>query len=845
MASQEGEDWDKFEKTIQDVLSSDSGGAKRSRNEVESCESPSGSHDSSQERIRGKEPKRKKTAEVEEKEETKKGEIAKSLLFSCAACGFEAEEFKEVEEHVREDHVGEDHELVTASILVPSAQDALKTFQCGVKTCGRRFVGLKEADLKTHIGEVHGEYYIDVLKGRNIIRICRVCSGKFSSDEELTHHIRVWHARKLFANGEEAQMEESLPSTPSFSASPEVNRNVITRPEKMGKPRVREAFMDIEKRERKTSESVKDRLRLTVEKKMKENDESFKVKAKDLKYKLRKFRETYCEACQMWTTDWYWHKKSSDHRRNDKSKIRCLYCPKRLLHSNLKSHLAAEHADSSFTCNAIPYCSVSLIHVGQMVEHININHGRFVFSLIQKQGAHWEVKIPQLSRELHSLMILPSDLRRLTCRKCDLSFLSQDRSALEEHFRLDHSDLNSPQYSENIVYSCRACVGVVFGSEKHLLKHLQDSHQQSVPLVQKTPVAPKEVRSGGLAKRKAQKPKSPVDPNQEDMAQYREAIVKVINKKKSEAPRKINTLKTQKVRPTDLNHSEADDEAEDSPSQMSAPAPAANVEVSCQLCEAGLFQSRLTSHQERLHQTELFSCEGSCGRQVLSPWAEPLLQHLRRDHPDLLTSGQTGQDLLEQHLGLPRSLELVRCKGGSCEREATFLGRQLHTLQQQKTLLRHSEKKHQGQPIEDCFELGCRVCPRLWSLAEVEDWGEHCRRQHRAGKAEGEQPSQNNNQQAVETAEGAKKLFSCRISGCREDLKTFGNCWSFLDHLKAQHGYSEAAVEETRESQGCKVARHLKEVFGKEISLPQATELTKLVQHNTPVRLAVKTIIYN
>ena len=153
MASQEGEDWDKFEKTIQDVLSSDSGGAKRSRNEVESCESPSGSHDSSQERIRGKEPKRKKTAEVEEKEETKKGEIAKSLLFSCAACGFEAEEFKEVEEHVREDHVGEDHELVTASILVPSAQDALKTFQCGVKTCGRRFVGLKEADLKTHIGE--------------------------------------------------------------------------------------------------------------------------------------------------------------------------------------------------------------------------------------------------------------------------------------------------------------------------------------------------------------------------------------------------------------------------------------------------------------------------------------------------------------------------------------------------------------------------------------------------------------------------------------------------------------------------------------------------------------------
>ena len=32
-------------------------------------------------------------------------------------------------------------------------------------------------------------------------------------------------------------------------------------------------------------------------------------------------------------------------------------------------------------------------------------------------------------------------------------------------------------------------------------------------------------------------------------------------------------------------------------------------------------------------------------------------------------------------------------------------------------------------------------------------------------------------------------------------------------------------MEETRELQGCKVARHLKEVFGEEISLPLMAEL--------------------
>ena len=104
------------------------------------------------------------------------------------------------------------------------------------------------------------------------------------------------------------------------------------------------------------------------------------------------------------------------------------------------------------------------------------------------------------------------------------------------------------------------------------------------------------------------------------------------------------------------------------------------------------------------------------------------------------------------------------------------------------------------------------------------------------GRRAKEELNQNNNQQAVETVERAdppeEKLYSCRISGCREDPKTFGNSWSFLDHLEADHGYSEAKLKETGQSQGCKVARHLKEVFGKDISLP--SNLNSTVRPDQP-----------
>ena len=477
----------------------------------------------------------------------------------------------------------------------------------------------------------------------------------------------------------------------------------------------------------------------------------------------------------------------------------CLYCPKRVSYSQLKFHIAEKHSGSSFTCNVTRNCSVALMEIGRIVDHLNNNHRKNVRYLIQSHGKHWENKIPQLAGELNSLIRLPSDLRRLTCRKCDVSFLSQDQSALEEHFRLDHPDLHSAQYTENIVYSCRVCNGVVFGSEKHLLIHLRDSHQSvgpcsPAPADLESLVAPKEVRSERFVTEKTPEPSCLSDPDQEDLERYREIISK-IKTKKLKNTRKVNTFQTKKVSSDNTNHSDTD--VEDSSSKKAAPV---NEEVTCHFCSAVLFQSRLSSHLGRHHQAEMFSCDGSCGRQVFSPWQERLLLHLRRDHT--LLSSKTEQDLLEQELRLPANLEMIRCRGGRCGGEATFLARHLNSLGV-KTLLRHSERKHRGQPIEECFVLGCRVCPRVWSLGEVETWAQHCRQHHTTGLVK--QQLAEKTQLAVESAgpsgletdtktRGEENLFTCRISDCLEGSKTF------LEHLKAQYGYSEDGLKESRES---------------------------------------------
>ena len=37
----------------------------------------------------------------------------------------------------------------------------------------------------------------------------------------------------------------------------------------------------------------------------------------------------------------------------------------------------------------------------------------------------------------------------------------------------------------------------------------------------------------------------------------------------------------------------------------------------------------------------------------------------------------------------------------------------------EKMLTRHAEKRHRGLKIEDCYNLGCRVCTFVWDLSDI------------------------------------------------------------------------------------------------------------------------------
>ena len=73
-------------------------------------------------------------------------------------------------------------------------------------------MALTERDLKKHISDCHGDFYIHMGKGRNILRLCRVCpdTERWQSDQELTAHINQAHPPTLYAN---AECESILPES--------------------------------------------------------------------------------------------------------------------------------------------------------------------------------------------------------------------------------------------------------------------------------------------------------------------------------------------------------------------------------------------------------------------------------------------------------------------------------------------------------------------------------------------------------------------------------------------------------------------------------------------------------
>jgi len=683
----------------------------------------------------------------------------KEALFSCAACGEQKASYEDISKHVQDTHVGDDMELVLASIIIPSNLKMLKEFKCGIKSCGRRFIGRNEEDLLDHIRNTHGTFYIKICKGRNLVRLCRICSGSFESDSALTDHILQWHPVSMFANEDKKSGAADLSPHPQDSGF-----NVVTREDTQEEPRepknkaeikrIRTSVphMDLEKlsRKRKISESIKDRLTLTPTydlKRSKKDNTSEEtpqelVDPVDLKHKLRKIRETknqgskvFCEACCRSTADWTNHKYGLEHIKNDK-KARCHFCPKRFWIDDTRNHMSRHHRGSSFTCNK---CGIKLISLDKMTEHINTKHRDEVNDLIVRFGKYWESNFVSANHlGMNNFYLIPSDLRRLSCKVCGTFFLGQDQSALEKHFRLDHSHLARSQYTEHIRFECRLCSGVLFGSEAHLLKHFKEVHSDArLSIEMESDFANSEVdlRNVHVHKRNYESQVSKVDKVPKQSSKNDEKKVEEIASDSSCYVERVSTnlkfkrrklLNTFKSKSNPVLHVKGLYSDYMSPANISTEdtSDSENTVVACNFCEIKMRRHQLDKHLKKVHKGNLFSCDGSCGHKVYSPWKHSLMSHLRTVHK--LRSSDS--KLCEKRMKLPKDLAIISCKAENCSEEAIFLARDVTTVR--KMLTRHAEKRHRGLEIDKCFQLGCRVCTYVWGLGQTEEWTHHCRAHH-------------------------------------------------------------------------------------------------------------------
>merc|ERR1711936_1016394 len=74
----------------------------------------------------------------------------------------------------------------------------------------------------------HGEYYIKLGRGKYLLRLCRICGEErpFTSDKELTEHIRTGHPADQF--GEKYDSDEEPKETRAVRevSLPEVKQEV-------------------------------------------------------------------------------------------------------------------------------------------------------------------------------------------------------------------------------------------------------------------------------------------------------------------------------------------------------------------------------------------------------------------------------------------------------------------------------------------------------------------------------------------------------------------------------------------------------------------------------------------
>jgi len=781
-------------------------------------------------------------------------------MFQCAGCGHRLASYSHMETHVQEEHVGNDPELTKLSIIIPGHTDLLKVFQCGIKTCSRRFVALTEEDLKKHIGKAHGEFYIHMGQGRNILRLCRLCSEdrKFQSNEDLTAHILMEHPPSFYANGESLSILPgsqqikvllnrypqplSKPFSPQRSSNSSIGlmTGVADSNDCSDLTPVEKVALVDEKRKitilRKTPEKdpdgsvITDRKRkrkrissqchnLKDESTAEDNGEGYdssskrsrKSKTKEmLEYKQTKKRnemssslsvspnksikrntkdklkknfhgtkkkyetngefsksssksknsfkpvappassfpakiQVYCEACNHETSDWSVHVHSHNHTKNNQ-KSRCYFCPSRVWFPQLKNHISTHHKKKSFVCNAVDICGVQLMSLSKMVDHINAGHRRDLEPLFARTGTNYAT--PGLLAK-HGIMSLPEDLRKLTCKICDYQFLAQNREVIVDHLTLAHQLSDKHEIETNILYECRACEALLFGSEKHLLRHIQTHHQNSRLNVdwktkreQSHEPHRKSLSDSYWPHEEKKEPHR--SPHSDYFLESQEFRYKRMYRSTSyhedrdygdsqsfSAPNVVQRFKNNfHYSPKHRKSSSSSWYPESTSSWYNEsnsswyPEASPDIVEACPFCDKRLLSSRQTQHQQTHHSEFLFSCDNFCTLKFKSAWKSEVLSHLKADHHKM----KSDEMLLRHYIRLPSNLKMICCKIPSCD-AAMYLGRSPNEMEDR--LKKHVNRHHLGKTLSDCFTLACRSCGFVAPFDQEELWLEHFTMDHR------------------------------------------------------------------------------------------------------------------
>ena len=224
-----------------------------------------------------------------------------------------------------------------------------------------------------------------------------------------------------------------------------------------------------------------------------------------------------------------------------------------------------------------------------------------------------------------------------------------------------------------------------------------------------------------------------------------------------------------------------------------------------------------------------------CGSELYSPWRSDIIAHLKKVHK----SKEPENKLIESMI-LPLNLAIICCKAPECESEAVFLARDVATVE--KMLKRHAEKRHRGITIEECYNLGCRVCSKTWKLEEVRAWENHCRK-HLGLIPEDESPEASRKKakkkkdksrqssltkpnktssskdgaaaKAVRASNINEKLMSCSL--CEQET-LFSNICEANEHLASEHSISlvkETSAGDSRDRREVSTCPVMKEIGDK------------------------------